>query len=249
MTARALLVRGLAAGLAAGVVAFVVAFTIGEPPVQAGIDVEEAHATSMTHHEEAPEVSRDTQRTWGLLTGTLGVGLALGGLAGLVSAGVVGRVGRLSPGQSTALVVLVGWLALSLVPFLKYPASPPGASDAGTIGVRTAAYFGFLLVSVLAAAAAATLGARVLRTSGAYAAVLAAAVGYLAVVVVAALLMPAAESVGSFPADTLWQFRRASLLTNAALWATLGLVLAGLVGRIHGRERAVAARRELAASL
>ena len=253
MTARAFLVRGLAAGLLAGLVTFLVAFTVGEPHVQAAIDVEESHAASSdaTHHHEddGTVVSRHDQRTWGLLTGSLGVGTALGGLAGLVSAGMVGRVGRLSPRQSTAVVALVGWVAVSLVPFLKYPASPPAVGDPDTIGARTTEYFVFLLVSVFAATATAVLGSRVHRTSGPYAAVLVAAGTYLAMVVVVGSLMPAAERAGSFPADTLWSFRLASLLTAAALWATLGVVLTGFVGRLHDQERAVAARRELAVSL
>ena len=59
-------------------------------------------------------------------------------------------------------------------------------------------------------------------------------------------LMPAVHEAGDFPADTLWSFRRASLLTLTTLWATLGVLLVGLVGRTHQRVSVEAARRELA---
>ena len=104
------------------------------------------------HHDEGGTVvSRHNQRTWGLLTGTLSIGLALGGIVALVAAGVVGRIGALSPGQSTALVAFLGWVAIILVPFLKYPANPPAVGNADTIGSRTTEYFLFMLISVVAA--------------------------------------------------------------------------------------------------
>ena len=257
MTARNLLVRGMLAGLLAGIATFVVAFTLGEPSVQSSIDLEEAHAASHTgahaggHSQDENEalVSRGTQRTWGLLTASLAVGTALGGLVGLVSAAVVGRLGRLRPSQSTAVVALAGWVAVALVPFLKYPATPPAVGDPDTIGRRTALFFTFLLVSVVAAAAAAALGNRLHARFGTYPAVLAGAAAYVVVMATTGLLMPTVNEVGDFPADTLWYFRRASLLTNATMWAVLGVALTGLVGGLHRREAAVLARRELAASL
>ena len=61
--------------------------------------------------------------------------------------------------------------------------------------------------------------------------------------------MPTVNEVGDFPADTLWYFRRASLLTLATMWAVIGVALTGLVGRLGRREEATLRRRELAASL
>ena len=156
MTARAFLVRGLLVGLLAGFATFAVAYTVGEPHVQTAINLEESQGAAEDHHaadeghdhgaaadeghhheEDGTVVSRHDQRTWGLLTGSLSVGLALGGIVALVAAGVVGRVGRLTPRQSTAVVALVGFVAVALVPFLKYPANPPAVGDGDTIGART----------------------------------------------------------------------------------------------------------------
>ncbi len=249
MTARALLVRGLLVGLVAGFATFLVSYEVGEPHVQTAIALEEAHAADHHHEEDGTVVSRHDQRTWGLLTGTLAVGTALGGLVALVSAAAVGRLGRMSPGQSTATVALLGFASVALVPFLKYPATPPAVGNADTIGARTGDYFGFLLISVVTAVLA-TLLARYLHPRlGTYAAVVIGAGAYLVVVVVAGQVLPTVNEVGDFPADVLWYFRRASLITLATMWAVIGVGLTGLVGRLYQQETARAERRALAASL
>ena len=195
------------------------------------------------------EISREHQKSFGLLTGTAAVGTALGGLAALAAAAAVGRLGRLSARGSTLLVAGTGFVAVALVPFLKYPATPPAVGDPDTIGTRTSEYFALLLVCVLAAVAAVVAGRRLLtRYDGVVAGLLAAA-GFVAVVSVAALLLPSGSEVGAFPADLLWQFRRSSLLTLASLWATIAVVLTVLVGRLHDAVTADAERRALAASL
>ena len=259
MTPRNFLIHGLVAGLLAGFAAFLVAYTIGEPPVDAAIAVEEAGSHShdeaaagsaADHHEEdGTVVSRANQSTWGLATGTLTIGTALGGLVALITAAAVGRIGRLRPSQTTAVVAVVGFVAVALVPFLKYPASPPAVGDPATIGERTTEYFVFQAISVVTAIAATMLAARLLPALGSYRTLLVAAGGYVLVMAVTGALMPAVHEAGDFPADTLWSFRRASLLTLTTLWATLGVLLVGLVGRTHQRVSVEAARRELALNL
>ena len=262
MTARTFLVHGLIAGFLAGCAAFLVGFAVGEPNVDAAIAIEEAgtadgHAHSHADGDEAAAevevVSRSTQSTWGLLTATLAVGTALGGVVALVAAGAMGRLGRLSPGQSTALVCAIGLVSFSLVPFLKYPATPPAVGNPDTIGSRTGLYFGFVAISVAAAVIGTLLARRTWPTIGAYAATVAGGLTYLALVGTAAAALPTVAEAGEFPATTLWSFRVSSMLTLVALWTTLGVVLTGLVGRRHARTSAVAAeaaaRREFAASL
>ena len=265
MNARAFLVRGLLAGLLAGLAAFFVANQVGEPHVEAAIALEEAGtadshsqgegsdghgpAADETGDEELFEVSRGNQRTWGLLTGSLAIGIALGGLVALVAAGTLGRIGRLLPGQSTALIALIGFVSVALVPFLKYPATPPAVGSGDTIGDRTALYFGFLLVSVAAAVLATYAACRLRDRLGTYGGVVAGLAAYLVVVLVAGQVFATVNEVGDFPADTLWFFRLSSVFTLATMWGVLGVVLTGLVSRLHAQETAVAERRELAASL
>lgn len=264
MTIRHFLVTGLLAGLAAGLLTFVVANVFGEPSIDTAIALEESgsaeeapvaddgHSHSHSHGEEeatGTEVSRGTQKTWGLATAFLIVGPALGGLVGLASAIAMGRLGRLSPAQSTALVALLGFVSVALVPFAKYPATPPAVGDGETIGARTGYYFAFLLVSVLAMVGAVLLGKALLSRMRTTEAVAVAAAAYLLVVVVVGHLMPTVNEIGDFPGDTLWFFRRASLLTLATLWALLGIGITAMVARQHENATIAYARRELAASL
>ena len=87
------------------------------------------------------------------------------------------------------------------------------------------------------------------RGSSAYAATVFPALGFLSIVRARGVHAPSVNEVGDFPADTLWYFRLASILTTAALWATLGIVLTGLIGKLYAKESAAQARRDLAASL
>ncbi|MFT4299806.1 MAG: CbtA family protein [Aeromicrobium sp.] len=261
MNARAFLIRGLIAGLLAGLAAFFVGYTVGEPHVDTAIALEEAgaaaedtvaedgHTHSHADEEAGTEVSRTNQATWGLLTGTVTVGLALGGLIALIAAATLGRIGRLLPGQSTALVTVIGFVSFALVPFLKYPATPPAVGSGETIGARTALYFGFVLVSVIAAVAASYGALKLRERFGTYVGVVAGIAGYLLVVGVAAQIFETVNEVGDFPADTLWFFRRASLFTIATLWGVIGVVLTGLIGRLYAAETTEAERRQLAAAL
>ena len=255
-----LMQRALLAGLIAGFAAFLVSYVVAEPQVDAAIALEEAGAAehphdnataeqSHSHDEEEAEVSRGTQSTGGLALGTILVGIVLGGATALAAAFAAGRLGSLSARASTAVVAAVGFVATALVPFLKYPATPPAVGSGDTINERTALYFGFWTISLVAAVVAVILARRLVARLGGFGAVVVAAAGYLAVVLAAGTALPTVNEVGEFPADTLWYFRRESLVTLAALWAVLGLVLTGLVGRDADRALADRRRREAAAAL
>lgn len=244
MTPRTFLLRGLLAGLIAGCATFVVAYTIGEAHINAAIALESPGAA-----DPSTVISRQNQSTWGLATGALMLGAALGGVTGLASAFASGRLGRLRPSQSTALIALIGFVAIGLVPFLKYPATPPAVGNPDTLTSRTMDYFSMQAVSVLAAIAAVILARRLLSRLGTYRTVVVAGGAYLVAVVVAGQLLPTVNELGNFPADTLWYFRRASLLTLVTLWGVIGVVLTGLIGRAYDQESTTRARRDLAASL
>lgn len=248
---RTFLLLGLAAGLLAGLAAFGVAWLVGEPHVDAAIALEEAAATHDHGHShgEGALVSRTVQSTIGLLTGSLVIATVLGGITGLLAALAMGRLGALRPAGSTAVVAALGFLAVGLVPFLKYPANPPAVGDPGTIGSRTGLYFGFLAASVAATVVSVMLARRTLPYGG-YRAVVAGGAAGVALLVLAVVLFPTVDEVAKdFPASLLWHFRISSLLTLATLWGVLGVALTGLVARVAARAQADQQRRELAASL
>jgi predicted cobalt transporter CbtA len=249
ITPRDFLLRGLLAGLLGGIVAFGVAYVAGEPSVDAAIAIEQAGGGSHEHDPAATADGHDTavgsegpgkneaavprslQSTLGLLTATAVTGTTLGGLVGVLAALALGRVG-LGVRGSTLLVAGAGFVAVYLVPFLAYPPNPPAVGQADTIGYRTALYFVTLAISVIAAVTALTVGVRLGARIGGWYATLAAVGGYLLVVGVAIALMPGYDEVpAGFPAELLYTFRGASLLTQLTLWTVLGLTLAELAHR------------------
>jgi predicted cobalt transporter CbtA len=264
MSARDFLIRGLLAGLVAAFAAFGVAYVVGEPPVRAAIAFEgsagghshgidtEAHAEGSDGHAEAEapapgevEVPRSLQSTLGLLTGLLVAGVALGGLVGVVSAVAMGRFARLSPRSTTLAVAAMAFVAIYAVPFLIYPPNPPAVGSGDTIGLRSALYFIFLAISLIAAVTAVLVGRRLSGRVGGWHAALIGVAGYVVVMLVVMALMPHYNEVPeTFPASVLYDFRRASFLTQLTLWTVLGVVLAELVGRLS--RTADAADPELA---
>jgi predicted cobalt transporter CbtA len=236
---RSLLVWGLLAGLLGGVLAFGFASAFGEPPVEVAISVEE-RAAGHDHggHDHgagaAEPVSRGVQRTVGLAIATCAFGAALGGLFALAFAFAHGRIGALGPRATALVLTAAGFVAVALVPFLVYPPNPPAVGRAETIGDRTAAYFGVVALSVVLAVVAFAVRRRL--AGAGWLGALGAGIGYVvAVSVVTALLPRFAEVPEDFPAQTLWEFRLASLGTQAVLWAATGAAFAVLLDRAAHR--------------
>jgi hypothetical protein len=226
---RTLLVRGLLVGLAAGVVAFIFAHLFGEPSVAAAIAVEESGHTHDAGEVEL--VSRVVQSTAGLLVALLAFGAAIGGLFGLTFAVARGRLGRMGARATAGLIALVGFITIYLVPFIKYPANPPAVGNPETIGRRTQLFFAMMLLSILSAVAAVWL-ARQIYLLDSWGQVLSGVGIYLVLVTVCMAILPRVSEIGpGFPAATLWGFRTGSLVTQLAVWATLGLLYGGLTER------------------
>jgi predicted cobalt transporter CbtA len=244
-SARSFLIRGLLAGLFAGLVAFGVAYAAGEPAINAAISIEESGALADHHGHHDPTASdssgaagvpRLLQSTLGLLTGTLVAGATLGGLLGVLSALALGRFGRLGVRGVSLSLAAIGFVSVSLMPFVAYPPSPPAIGHPDTIGVRTALYFIMLAASIIAAVTAVLVGRELAERWGAWYASLTAIAGYLLVTLAAMALLPGYSEVpADFPATVLYQFRGATLITQLALWATLGVVLGELLYRLQRR--------------
>ncbi|MFT4013702.1 MAG: CbtA family protein [Paracoccus sp. (in: a-proteobacteria)] len=239
------LLLGMIAGLLAAVLAFGVARVWGEPPVAAAIALEEAAtetgaetgshghdpATPTHSHGEDEEggISRQTQAGIGLFTGMAVFGAGLGGLFALAFALVQDRLSHLTARGTAAALAGCGYVALVLVPFLKYPANPPAVGHGETIGLRTQMFFAMMALSLAAMAIAALIGGRARdRWRGAVTGGLA----YLVLVLAAAMALPAINEVpADFPGDLLWQFRSVSLIVSAVLWAGIGLLFGLLAER------------------
>lgn len=230
MSMAQLLLRGMIVGIVAGLLAFGFARIYGEPAVNRSIAVEEAidHAKG-----EAPDpeiVSRQVQSTIGLFTGVVVAGTALGGLFSILFAFGYGRFSSLGPRGFAALLALVCFVAIYLVPDLKYPANPPAIGEPATIGIRTGLYFSMIAISIIATVAAFSLRRLLIPRLQSFDATLSGALAFVVMIVIAYHALPAIDEVPTtFPAQTLWSFRLASLGIQAILWGTTGLLFGALV--------------------
>lgn len=237
--------RGLAAGLLAGLLAGLFAFFFGEPSLERAIQFEES-ASVQGHghgggvgnnkHGEEEGFGRSTQKV-GLFLATGFSGAFVGGLFGIAYAFFRGRLASRSEWNRSLSLAGAIFVGVFLIPFVKYPAIPPGVGDPATIGSRTVSYFAMVALSLLVVLGAWYV-ARTLRVRGVSAPARHLAVGLGAVVAVGVLflILPAAPDPGEFPAGILWDFRLSSLGTQLVLWTGLGVIFGLLCERANRRE-------------
>ncbi|GAA2877227.1 CbtA family protein [Streptosporangium fragile] len=235
-----LLVRGIVVGLLAGLLAAVFAYAVGEPRIEQAIALEEAAAAAApaaeTHshgaaepaahsHGEEALVSRGGQR-FGLFLALGLYGMAVGGLFALVYAALRGRVGPRSEPVLAVALAAAAFAAIVLIPFVKYPANPPAVGDPETIDQRTVLYLVAVAIGILSVAAG-TAAHRYASAAEPWLRWLAAGAAVLVPVIAAWILLPEiAEVPAGFPADLLWDFRIASLGTQAVFWTGVGALFA-----------------------
>jgi predicted cobalt transporter CbtA len=228
--------RGIAAGLAGGVASVLVLVLVGESSINRAIELEEARAVAGEAHEEL--FSRSTQVIGGAV-GLLVSGACLGLLFGIVYAATRHRLGTGAEWRRARRLGAVAFVAIVLVPFLKYPANPPAVGDPDTVNQRTIAYVSMIVISVLTVLLAAAVLER-LRGRGLAeerAQPLAVLAG-LAVVGVAFAALPPNPDQITVPADLLWSFRMASLGGQAAFWAVTATAFGLLTVRAAARPDA-----------
>lgn len=226
---RAVLI-GLVAGLVVGVYHNI--FTV--PVLERAIVLEEERAAAALApgtvvEEEPPLVSLGMQRI-GLAVGT-GI---MGAVLGLVFAGAYGLLRWYLPKWSPTILAIIagtmGFWALSLLPFIKYPLVPPGVGEESTLALRQGAQTLFFIVSGLGVAGL-ILALNEIRNSVQAEATrrtlyLVSAGGYIVLLVAMFLVFPGNPDPVPIPGDLLFQFRAVSLVGQLLTWA---LITAGAV--------------------
>jgi predicted cobalt transporter CbtA len=253
-----LIARGLVAGAIAAVLAFAFARLCAEPVIGRAIAFEDgrtdAEAAHGVHEHGVDLFTRGVQANVGLGFGVLIFGVAMGALFAVLFCVVYGRVEGVGPQRLSMLLAAAAFVAVYLVPFVKYPPNPPAVGQSDTIGMRTGWYLVMVLASVVLAVAAVMLARRLSIRVGAWNGRLLATGSYLAAIAVVRVVVPTVDETPEplrdasgaiiypgFPADVLYEFRILSLGTQLVLWATIGLVFATLAGRLLG-ERAESRR-------
>jgi hypothetical protein len=273
-----LIVRGVLAGMAGGLVAFVFARIFAEPVINAAISYQAGRDAALTALHKAagrpapaaaPDIfSHTIQANIGLGAGMIAMGAALGALFAVAYAVCLGRVGGLRPRSLALLVAAGGFIGSYLVPFIKYPANPPGIGNPDTIKQRGGLYLLMVICSVVFLVLAVWLGQRLKPRLGNWNASLAAGAAFIAAIGVVMVMLPQLGELPAnvaayghhatetplplagadgrivypgFPADVLFSFRLYSIAAQLLLWATIGLVFAPLADRLL-RPPAAAAR-------
>ncbi|MFD5103651.1 CbtA family protein [Streptomyces albidochromogenes] len=242
-----LLGRGLAAGGAAGLAAGLFSLLLAEPVMDRAIRLEEARsaeehahgaaATAVQHHEEL--FSRSTQH-FGLVVTAVVAGLALGVLFALAYALVHRRTGLAEQPWPRALAFgAAAFVAVSLLPGLRYPANPPGVGDAGTVADRQALWLAAVVIGVLGMLLAWQVYVRLADRSVPVRQVAVALIGVATLAVLFAL--PGNPDEVPVAATLLWDFRVLSLASHAVLWAVFAGVFGALGLRAAGRTAPAAA--------
>jgi Probable cobalt transporter subunit (CbtA) len=230
---RTLLIWGMVVGIVAGLLAFGFAKVFGEPQVDRAIAFEDQMDRAKGEAPGPELVSRAVQSGVGLLTGVVVYGTAFGGLFALAFAFAYQRIGRLSARGTAALLATAGFVALVLVPQLKYPSNPPSVGQPETIGYRSELFFLMILISVAALGFAIIIAPRLAARYGCWNAALLAAAAFIGIVVVAQVLLPDINEVpDQFPAVVLWRFRIISLGIQLILWVTFGLLFGVVAERV-----------------
>jgi predicted cobalt transporter CbtA len=235
-----IIARGVLAGAIGGVLAFFFARTFVEPAIERAIAFEGSHDHG--GHEHGVELfSRGVQANVGMGFGVLAFGVAMGALIAVAYCVAYGRVGNISPRLLSVLLAGAMFLSLYVIPFLKYPPSPPAASLEETIRQRTLLYLLIVVLSTALMVTAVYLGRSLVQRYGGWTATLIAAASYVVAISIVMLVLPTIdETPDHFPADVLYEFRLYTLGTQLVLWAMIGLVFASMVQRLFSE----AGRRE-----
>jgi Probable cobalt transporter subunit (CbtA) len=213
------------AGLIAGAMTAGFHTLLLEPLIERAIGLEEQTSHALGHAVQEPLIDRPTQR-WGLVLGFVLYGGVWGVLFGLVAYGVQAVRPATTARFGFTLALLVGW-SVAILPFLKYPANPPGVGEAATIAYRQGLYLGFLGLSVVGTVAA--VGVHYwhqhsprFAPTGRTPVHLAIAAAYVIYVTVVYLVMPANPDPVELPAALVWWFRGVALLGLILFWVVLG---------------------------
>lgn len=245
--------RGLLAGAIGAALAFVFARLCAEPVIGRAIAFEDGRADAENAHgvhEHGPELfSRGVQSNAGLGFGVLLFGVAVGALFAVLFCVVVARTKAVGVRSLSLVLAAAAFVAVYLVPFVKYPPNPPAVGQADTVGARTGWYLVMVLASVVLALAAVWLARSLAARFGAWHGRLLAAGAYVAAVAVVMVLLPGVDETPEplrdasgviaypgFPADVLYEFRLLALAAQLVLWVTIGVVFATLAGRLLGER-------------
>ncbi|MBI3116904.1 MAG: CbtA family protein, partial [Thaumarchaeota archaeon] len=147
------------------------------------------------------------------------LGLAVTSIFGIVYALAYSRLPGSSPLVKSVVLGLSAYIAIFMLPFLKYPSNPPGVGSSDTIFFRQSLYVGFQIISIIGVALAYLVYNHLVTKKGSkYSTSLLAIITYLTIISIAFALMPPNPDPLIVPLDLLLDFRVLSLLGQTVMW-------------------------------
>ncbi|MEU0042758.1 CbtA family protein [Streptomyces werraensis] len=223
-----LLGRGALAGGAAGVLSGAFSYLLAEPVLDRAVQLEAAREEASGASAAAEVFSRSTQHA-GLLVATVVTGAALGVLFAVVYAILHRRDPDSAPWKRSLTLAGAGFTGVWLLPFLRYPANPPGVGDPGTIGIRSNSWLAAIGIGLIAVVLTWRVRAWMEQQGRpaplrqlTVAAIVLAALGSL-------FALPDNPDAVTAPATLVWDFRVLSAASMGLLWAGLAVGF-GLLG-------------------
>jgi predicted cobalt transporter CbtA len=191
--------RGALAGFIAGLLGFLFARIFAEPLIDEAMDYESGRgeilnklntAVGLAAEPEGPEIfRRHIQSTIGIATGIVGFATAMGALVAVAYLVLHGRF-NVRPQALVWQIAGFGFIAVYLLPFIKYPANPPAVGHDFTIGDRGRLYLTLVAASMVLLIGAIVFARRLRPRFGLLGAVVLSGLGFFIVYGLVIGLMP-----------------------------------------------------------
>ncbi len=217
------LISGVTAGLIHGGANFVLV----EPSLDQAIGIENQHLFASGEEKDTPEFRAefDSYRYWQksgqVLAGAI-LGISISSLFGIIF--VLSRNSLPGKSDMRKSLILAGimWLAIYLIPFLKYPANPPTVGDPDTVVLRSILYLSFIAISGFGALGFYKIFKK-LKTKK-----FIAILGYAVFVGIIFFAMPENPDNITAPMNLVDHFRIMSAVAVSIYWLSLGIILGSL---------------------
>jgi hypothetical protein len=226
----------LLSGVIAGVILAGVSYFVAEPFIDQAIGIEVDNSIASGEVVDFDELS--SYRVWqkeGTFAAGAFLGLTYGAILGIIY--VISRKYLPSSSDRKKALILAAIMCLSLyiVPFIKYPANPPGVGDSETIGLRDSLYTSYQLASGLIALSVSILMYKLQRISYIKYVI---PVFYLGLVASIYAVFPANPDEITAPMDLVNAFRAVTFGTMVMFYLVLGTIFGIMWNKFKPHETA-----------
>lgn len=226
----------LLSGVIAGVILAGVSYFVAEPFIDQAIGIEVDNSIASGEVVDFDELS--SYRVWqkeGTFAAGAFLGVTYGAILGIIY--VISRKYLPSSSDRKKALILAAIMCLSLyiVPFIKYPANPPGVGDPETIGLRDSLYTSYQLASGLIALGVSILMYKLRKISYIKYVI---PIIYLGLVAFIYAVFPANPDEITAPMDLVNAFRAVTFGTMVMFYLVLGAIFGIMWNKFKPHETA-----------